>query len=56
MGEYDSAKIADLVGLYTLDTLSRIVNSKQLGLYHDDRILCIPNSDGPKCSSIQIKI
>ena len=53
MGGYDSAQIAVLVGLYILDTLCRIVDTIQLGLYHADGIIYIPNSDGPKCSSIQ---
>ena len=33
MGGYDSAQIADLVGLYILDTLSKIINPVQIGLY-----------------------
>ena len=52
MGGYVSAQIADLVGLYILDTLSRIIDLIQIRLYHDDGILYIPNSDGPKCSSM----
>ena len=52
MGGYDSAQIADLVGLYILNTLSRIVDPIQIGSYHDDDILYIPN----KVSSIQKKI
>ena len=56
MGGYDSAQIAYLAGLYILNTLSRIVDPIQIGLYHNDGILYIPNSDGPKCSSIQKKI
>ena len=31
MGGYDTAQIADLVGPYILDTLSRIVNPGQMG-------------------------
>ena len=56
MGGYDSVQIADLVGLYISNTLSWIVDPTQIGLYRDDSILYIPNSDGPKCSSIQKKI
>ena len=56
MDGYDSTQIADLVGLYILITLSRIVNPIQIGLYYDDGILFIPNSDSPKSSSIQKKI
>ena len=53
MGGYDLAQIADLVGLYILNTLTRIIDPIQIRLYHDDGI---PNRDGPRCSSIQKKI
>ena len=53
MGGYDSSQIADLVGLYILDTLSRIVNPEQIGLYHNDEIIYIPNSNGSNSSRIQ---
>ena len=53
MRGYDSAQIADFVGLYILNTLCWIVNPIQIGLYHDDGILYIPNSDGPKVSCMQ---
>ena len=56
MGGYDSSQIADLVGLYILHILNRIINSEQLGLYRDDGIIYIPNSNGPNSSSIQKKI
>ena len=53
MGGYNSTQIIALMGWYILDTLSRIADSIQLGLYRDDGIWYIPNNDGPKCSSIQ---
>ena len=56
MGAYVSAQVADLVGIYILDTLGRIVNLEQVGLYRDDGIIYIPDSNGPKTSSIQKKI
>ena len=56
MGGYDSSQIADLVGLYILHILNRIINSDQVGLYWDDGIMYIPNSNGPNSSSIQKKI
>ena len=56
MGGYDSPQIADLVGLYILHVLNRIINSAQVGLYRDDGILYISNSNGPNSSSIQKKI
>ena len=39
MGGYDSSQIADLLGLYIFDTLSRIVSPDQMGLYYNDGII-----------------
>ena len=39
-----------------MNTLSRIVDPLQIGLYHNDGILYIPNNEGSKCSSIEKKI
>ena len=36
--------------------LTRIISPQQLGLYHDDCLLYIPNRNGPLCSSIQKRI
>ena len=55
-GAYDTAQVADLVGIYILDTLSRIVNVEQVRLYRYDGIIYISESNGPKTSSIQKKI
>ncbi len=35
MGGYDSSQIADLVGLYILNMLTRIISYQQAGLYRD---------------------
>ena len=56
MGGYDSSQIADLVGLYILNMLTRIISHQQAGLYHDDGLIYIPNSNGPLSSSIQKRI
>ena len=56
MGGYDSSQIADLVGLYILNMHTRIISLQRLGLYHNDGLLYIPNSNGPLCSSIQKRI
>ena len=56
MGAYDSAQVANLVGIYILDTLGRIVNLEQVEFYRDDGIIYIPDSNRPKTSSIQKKI
>ena len=55
-GGYDSSQIADLVGLYILNILTRIISPEQLGLYHDDGLIYISNSNGPISSNIQKKI
>ena len=56
MGGYDSLQIADLVGLYILNILTRIISPELLGLYRDDGLIYIPNSNGPISSSIQKRI
>ena len=48
--------IADLVGLYILDILTRTISPQQVGLYRYDGLLYIPNSNGPLSSSIQKRI
>ena len=44
------------MGLYILDNLNKIIGSEQVGLYHDDELIDIPNRNGPNSSSIQKKI
>ena len=53
MGAYDSVQIADLIRIYIFDTLGRIVNWELVGLYQDDSIIFIPDSNGYKTSKIQ---
>ena len=42
--------------MYILDTLGRIVYLEQVGLYRDDEIILIPESNGPNTSNIRRKI
>ena len=53
---YNSSQIADLVGLYILNMLTRIISHQQAGLYRVDGLIYIPNSNGPLSSSIQKRI
>ena len=48
-------QVADLIEIYILDTLGHSVNSEQVRLYRDDRIIFIPDSNSPKNSNIQKK-
>ena len=50
------SQIADLVGLYILHILNKIISFEQIGLYHDDGLIYIPNSNCPNSSCIQKKI
>ena len=56
MGAYNSTQIADLIGIYILDTLGRIIDPKQVGLCRDDGLIFIPDSNGPKILKIHKKI
>ena len=56
MGAYDSALVADLIGIYFLDMLGRIVNLEPVGLYWDDGIIFILDRNGPKTTKIKKKI
>ena len=53
MGAYVSAQVADLIGIYILDTLGGIVHLEQMGLNRYDGIIFILDSNGPKTSKIQ---
>ena len=55
MGAYNSALIADLIGIYILETLGRIVNLEQMGPYRDDGIIFIPSSNVPETSKVHDK-
>ena len=39
IGAYDSIQVADLIGIYILDTLSCIVNLEQMGLWGEQKDL-----------------
>ena len=56
MGAYDSAQIADLVDIYIIDTLGTIIDKEQIGIYKDDGLIHITNSNGPKTSKVQKQI
>ena len=56
MDVYNSAQVADLLGIYILETLGHIVNLEQVELYQNDGFIIIPDSNGPKTSKIQKKM
>ena len=56
MGAYDSAQVADLVGIYILDTLGRISTRNKWGFTEMTGLFISQTVNGPKTSSIQKKI
>ena len=56
MGSFDFAQIADLVAIYILDTQCCFLDLWNIGLYRSDRLISIPNSNGPLTLKIQKKV
>ena len=52
MGDNNSVRVADLIGVYILDTLSCIVKLEQVRLYWEDGIIFIPDSKTSKIQKI----
>ena len=47
MGSYDGAEVCELVGLFILDNLSKIIDKNLVGLYRDDGLAILRNMSGP---------
>ena len=47
MGSFDGAEICELVGLYLLNKLSKLVGNDNLGLCRDDGLAAIKSTSGP---------
>ena len=56
MDSFNSAQIADLIGIYILETLGKITDLKQIGLYRDNGFIFISDSNSPKTSKIHKKV
>ena len=48
MGSYDGAEICELVGLFLLSELSKILGHNKAGLYRDDGLCCFQKMSGPE--------
>ena len=53
MGSYDEAEICELVGLYLLNRLSTVIDKSSAGLYRDDGLAAINNSNCIKLDRIR---
>ena len=48
MGNYDGAKISELVGTFILSKLGNIIDKKNTGLYHDNGLVVLRNMNFQK--------
>ena len=55
MGSYDGAETADMVGLYVLSKLEKLIDQKHLGLYRDDG-LAVVNLTGVKVEKLRKQV
>ena len=53
MGSFDGAETCEIVALYLLSKLSKVIPPSQLGLYRDDGLGMIPNANGPKMDKLR---
>ena len=53
MGSFDGAETSELVGLYLLSKVSKIIDNAHLGLYLDDGLALITNCNGRKLDRIR---
>ena len=56
MGSFDGAETSELVGLYLLSKVSKIIDNAHLGLYRDDGLALITNCNGRKLDRIRKKL
>ena len=53
VGSYDGAEICELVRLYLLNRLSTVIDKSSVGLFRDDGLAEINNTNGPKLDRIR---
>ena len=46
MGSFDGAEVCELVGIYILCFLAKLINKEDCGLYRDDGLLILRNVNG----------
>ena len=46
MGSFDGAEVCELVGIYILCFLAKLINKKDCGLHRDDVLLILQNVNG----------
>ena len=56
MGSFDGAEVCELVGIYILCFLAKLINKKDCGLYRDDGLLILRNVNGQQIDRMCKKI
>ena len=56
MGAYDGAEVCQLIGIYMLYLIGKKYDSKNIGLYRDDRLALLKNASGPASASASFTI
>ena len=53
MGSYDGAEVSELVGLFLLNQLEKLIPRQIVGLYRDDGLAVINNHSGPEIERLR---
>ena len=56
MGAYDGAKMCEPIGIYALYLIGKKCDSKNIGLYRDDRLALLKNVSGSASASASFTI
>ena len=56
MGSFDGAEVCELVGIYILCFLEKLINKKNCGLYRDDGLLILRNVNGQQIDQMHKNI
>ena len=56
MGSFDGAEVCELVGIYILCFLAKLINKKDCGLYRDDGLLILRNVNGQQIDRMRKNI
>ena len=56
MGSFDGAEVCEVVGLFILNLISRLVGNNNIGLYRDDGLAILENASGPSSERLKKKI
>ena len=56
MGSFDGAEVCELVGIFILCFLAKLINKNDCGLYMDDGLLILRNVNGQQTDQIRKNI